>query len=219
MKTRLIDLTHRLHPDIPTWSGSCGFCMEIKRDYDKTFRVQQMKMHAGIGTHMDAPSHRFDGGLSIADIPLERLFAPIALFNVSQSAKADFMLSCEEIKAYETLHGRIEPNSLAIVYTGWSRFWKSPADYRKPAPAVSEEAARMLLERDIAGLAIDTLSPDRPDSDFPVHRILLGAGKYIIENIAGCAELPPKGSIAIALPIAAEDASEAPIRIIAQVPL
>lgn len=216
---KLIDLTHRLHPDIPTWSGSCGFCLEVKRDYDKTFRVQQMKMHAGIGTHMDAPSHRFEGGLSIADIPLDQLFAPIALFNVSPSAGEDFLLSCKEIEVYEALYGRIEPNSLAIVYTGWSRFWNDPAAYRRPAPAVSEEAAQMLLERDIAGLAIDTLSPDRPDSDFPVHRVLLGAGKYIIENIADCSGVPPKGSLAIALPIAAEDASEAPIRIIAQVPL
>lgn len=219
MKTRLIDLTHRLHPAIPTWSGSCGFCLEVKRDYDKTFRVQQMKMHAGIGTHMDAPSHRFEGGLSIADIPLERLFAPIALLNVSAWAGDDYLLSCKEIEDYETLHGKIEPNSLAIVYTGWSRFWSDPATYRKAAPAVSEAAARMLLGRDIAGLAIDTLTPDRRDSDFPVHRVLLGAGKYIIENIASCEGLPPKGGLAIALPIAAEGASEAPIRLIAEVPL
>jgi len=29
-----------------------------------------------------------------------------------------------------------------------------------------------------------TLSPDRADSSFPVHKALLGANKYIIETVA-----------------------------------
>lgn len=44
----LIDLTHTLTPDIPSWNGSCGFSHEIKLDYkdcstDVKFRVQQIK--------------------------------------------------------------------------------------------------------------------------------------------------------------------------------
>lgn len=56
------DLTQPLSASVPTWNGSCGFCLEIKKDYDQMFRVQQVKMHAGVGTHMDAPSHRIQGG-------------------------------------------------------------------------------------------------------------------------------------------------------------
>lgn len=64
----LVDLTHTLAPDIPSWSGTCGFRHEVKLDYadckedtpfSVKFRVQQIKMHAGIGTHMDAPAPAF----------------------------------------------------------------------------------------------------------------------------------------------------------------
>lgn len=217
---KIIDLTHPLHPEIPTWNGSCGFCLEIKKDYDRLFRVQQIKMHAGVGTHMDAPSHRFEKGASIAEIPLEQLIATVALLDVSPKAGADYLFSVEDLEEYEAAHGRIEPHSLAIVFTGWCRFWNNPEAYRNQMhfPAVSREAAELLLKRDIAGLAIDTLSPDCLDAEFPVHKLLLGAGKYIIENIADCSGVPPKGSFAIALPIAAQDATEAPIRIVALVP-
>ena len=83
---QLIELTHRLNPDVPTWNGSCGFCLEVKKDYDQVFRVQQVKMHAGVGTHMDAPSHRFQGAGSIADIPLEQLIVPICVLHLSDKA-------------------------------------------------------------------------------------------------------------------------------------
>ena len=73
---KIVDLTHPLSAQAPTWNGTCGFCAEVKKDYDQMFRVQQIKMHAGVGTHMDAPSHRFPGTSSIAEIPLERLIIP-----------------------------------------------------------------------------------------------------------------------------------------------
>jgi hypothetical protein len=65
---KAVDLTHPLCSNVPTWNGSCGFCLETKKDYDQVFRVQQMKMHAAVGTHMDAPSHRIQGGLSISEL-------------------------------------------------------------------------------------------------------------------------------------------------------
>lgn len=79
------------------------------------------------------------------------------------------------------------------------------------------ELQSFLLKRDVAGIAIDTLSPDCLDNDFTIHKLILWAGKHIIENIADCSQLPPRGSYAIALPLRAES-TESPIRIIALVP-
>lgn len=218
------DLTHPLCSDAPTWNGSCGFCLDIQQDYDKVFRVQQIKMHAGVGTHMDAPSHRIKGGDSISDIPLEQLIVPICVINVSERAEADYEISTQDIEDYENKHGEIGQNSLVIGFTGWNRFWMNAERYRNEDvngqmhfPAFSAQAAERLLKRDIAGIAIDTLSPDCLDKGYPVHRLILGAGKYIIENIADCSLIPPKGSYAIALPLRTES-TESPIRIIALVP-
>lgn len=222
---RIVDLTHPLTPQIPTWNGSCGFCLEIKKDYDRMFRVQKMSMHAGVGTHMDAPSHRIEGGLSIADIPLEQLIVPACVLDVSARADADYEISVEDIENYEKANGVIPKNSLVIGYTGWEQFWSDSSSYRNldaegkmHFPAFSGKAAEFLLKREIAGIAIDTLSPDCKDQSYPVHKHILGAGKYIIENISNCSQIPPKGCYAIVLPLRAEETTESPIRAIALVP-
>ena len=48
-----------------------------------------------------------------------------------------------------------------------------------------------------------------------VHRLILGAGKYIVENIANANCLPATGCYTLALPIKSVAASESPIRLIA----
>jgi len=222
---KIIDITQPLSPRVPTWNGSCGFCLEIKKDYDKIFRVQQIKMHAGVGTHMDAPSHRIPGGLSIADIPVDQCIAAACVLDVSKKAGADYEISVEDIENYEATYGMIPANALVIAYTGWSRFWSDPAAYRNldahghmHFPAFSAQSAELLLKRKIVGIAIDTISPDCSDATFPVHQLILGAGKYIIENLADCSQMPPKGGYVIALPIRAEECTEAPIRIVGLIP-
>ena len=170
---------------------------------------------------MDAPSHRMEGGKSIADIPLEQLIAPACVIDVSKKADADYAISVADIEQYEGDYGKIPPGALVIGYTGWSRFWSDPEAYRNldgkgqmHFPAFSGKAAEFLLQREIAGIAIDTLSPDCLDREFPVHKVILGAGKYIIENIADCSQVPPRNSYVIALPLRAENATESPIRAI-----
>lgn len=220
-----IDLTHTLTPEAPTWNGSCGFCLEVKKDYDQLFRVQQIKMHAGVGTHMDAPSHRFSGVFSISDISLDHLITPACLIDVSKKAGQDYEISLHDVHEYEKAYGTIPANALVIGYTGWERYWLEPNKYRNEDaqgqmhfPAFSGDAAELLVSRKIAGIAIDTLSPDCLDPAFPVHLALLGSGKYIIENIAHASKLPPKGAYVIALPLNAAGATEAPARVIGLIP-
>jgi kynurenine formamidase len=224
-KFRVIELTHVLSSEVPTWNGSCGFNLEIKNDYNPLFRVQEMKMRVGTGTHMDAPAHRIRGGGSIVDIPLEQLIVPACVIDVSKKANADYQLSVEDIEEYEQEFGMIPKGSLVIAYTGWDRFWSHPNAYRNVDgkgqmhfPAFSSQAAELLVQRDVAGIAIDTLSPDCLDLSFSVHKIILGLGKYIIENIANCAQMPPKGAYVIALPLRVENAAESPIRIVGLLP-
>lgn len=218
---KIIDLTHTLSSDIPTWNGACGFSHEIKKDYDTRsekvpFRVQQIKMHAGVGTHIDAPSHCIPGGKNVGDIPLEELVAPCVVIDVSKKAEENYIVSNSDLIAFEEKFAPISEGSFVIVHTGWSKFWNNPkkycSDYR--FPSLSREFAEALLERKIVGVGIDTLSPDRPDSGFPVHELILGAGKYIVENIANAMLLPPISSFSLALPIKTVDGTEAPIRLV-----
>lgn len=219
---KMIDLTHTLSSHIPTWSGLCGFEQEITLDYqdcdtEVKFRVQKIHLHAGAGTHIDAPLHCFSAGKGVSDLDLNDLIAPCIMIDVSLKAKVGYSISIEDLKAFEEAHGVIPEHSFVIFYTGWDRFWSEPTAYQGNYnyPSMSIAVAQVLLERGVVGIGIDTLSPDKPEEGFPVHRLMLGAGKYIVENIANANKLPPCSSYAMVMPIKIQGGTEAPIRLIA----
>ncbi|KTD11221.1 cyclase family protein [Legionella jamestowniensis] len=217
----LIDLTHILTAEIPCWEGDCGFQHYNVHDYEAgletSFRVQRLKMDAGIGTHMDAPAHCISGGKTIADFDLNALLSPCVLIDVSNVANANYTVKPNDILEFEASHGEIMKGSFVIIRTGWDNYWENPVKYRNHYcfPSLEESTAKLLLQRGITGLGIDTLSPDRPDTGYPVHRTFLGAGKYIVENIANASSLPPLGSYILVLPIKIKEGTEAPVRLVA----
>lgn len=221
----LLDLTHSLKTDCPSWNGSCGFRAEVKANYSDfkgpmKFKIQSLKMHAGIGTHLDAPSHAFEGAPNIDEIPLSQLIAPCLVFDVSHHRNELYTLSLDDVYSWESQYGNILPKTFIMVRTGWEKYWQYPKKYHNQHkfPSVSKEAAQYFVEKGVVGLGIDTLSPDREDSEFPVHEAFLGSGKYLVENAANLKALPIKGSYIIALPIKAEGCSEAPARLIGLIP-
>lgn len=221
-QAKLIDLTHALTPEIPQWNMGCGFRSDIVLDYAdckiKTkFRLHKLILSAGIGTHMDAPAHCIPGANTIDAIPLNELFVPCRMIDVSSKADENYQISVDDVNQFEKIHGHIEAGSFIIFRTGWEKHWHHPEKYRNNLifPSVSGDVAKYLLSKQIVGIGTDTLSPDRSDSDFPVHQLLLEAGKYIIENVANAGQLPPKGANIIALPIKIKEGTEAPIRLIA----
>ncbi len=87
-------------------------------------------------------------------------------------------------------------------------------------PGYSEDAAIYLIEkRNIKGIGIDTLSADYGiSSDFIVHHIINGEGKYILENMANLDKLPPNGATLVIAPIKIEGGSGGQTRIWAILP-
>jgi kynurenine formamidase len=218
---QLFDLTWPLNERTPHWNGGCGFESFISHDYNDApgetqFRIQKIQMRAGMGTHMDAPSHCIANGQNISEIPLDKLVVPCVVIDISKRKSEKNLLTVEDVKDFEKKHGSIVSNAFVIVNSGWGLNWHNPDKYRNNLifPSVSVKAADHLCERNIAGLGIDTLSPDLEETGFPVHRLLLGAGKYIVENIANADQLPPKGSFSAALPMKIDQGTEAPTRLV-----
>ncbi len=218
---KLIDLTHVLDSTIPTWDGECGFNHDVHIDYsdcegEEKFRVMKVKMHAGIGTHMDAPSHSIPGGRFIHDFDINDLIMPCVVINVSDQCHERYSLSPNDIVNFENKYELIPKGSCVMVKTGWSKFWHTPLKYHNNHlfPSVSSEAAELLVERGVSALGIDTLSPDRPEDSFKVHKIFLGAGKIIIENVANLDRMQPAGGFVMVLPIKIKDGTEAPVRLV-----
>lgn len=224
-KFKVIDLTHKVHPDIPTWDLTCGYYIKTMRDYrhcvgDFKFRSQELDIRASAGTHIDAPSHCFEGARDVSNLRIEELISPCVVIDVSQHADERYKISMKDVENFETKYGEIRPGSFVVFYTGWSRFWDQPNQYHNNLvfPSVSAEVARYLVEKKIVGIGIDTLSPDCDEKGSFVHSIVLGADKYIIENIANAQNMPVIGAYILVMPLYVEGAAESPIRLIGLVP-
>jgi kynurenine formamidase len=223
-ENKIVDLTHTLSPDIPCWDGDQCFGLKTPVDYKdctvpNLFRVQRFEMRAGAGTHIDAPAHCIPGGKTVEMLKLENLIIDCVVINVDAKNES-YVAGVETIIQFEKANGKIQPNTFVIFCTGWDKYWESPEKYRNNLsfPSVSEDVAKLLIERDIAGLGIDTLSADARSEDFPVHRVILGAGKYLIENIANAEVLPSTGAKIMIMPLKIKDATESPIRLAAVLP-
>ncbi|MGH8165811.1 MAG: cyclase family protein, partial [Woeseiaceae bacterium] len=184
------------------------------------------------GTHLDAPLHFSADGTPADKIPLEKLVAPAVVIDVSDKAASDrnYRLSAGDVRAFEAEHGRIEAGTIVLLRTNWSRHWPdamqylgddTPGDASKlEFPGFAEDAARLLVdERRVGFLGLDTASLDYGKSqDFTVHRIVAAHNVGGLENLTNLDQLPPTGSVVIALPMKIEGGSGGPVRVIALVP-
>jgi kynurenine formamidase len=184
------------------------------------------------GTHLDAPLHFSASGLPVDRIDVRRLVAPAVVIDVSAQAARDrdYRATREDVLAFEAAHGRVEAGSIALLRTGWSRFWPDRKAYLGDAalgsaaklsfPSFGAEAAKLLIEeRGVAGIGVDTASIDFGRSDdYPVHRLAAGRDVYGLENLANLEALPPRGALLVALPMKIEGGSGAPLRAVALLP-
>jgi kynurenine formamidase/RimJ/RimL family protein N-acetyltransferase len=205
--SQLIDLTHTLKEGIPLWEGDQEFSLKKVTKDEDDFCMHEIYSSLGIGTHIDAPFLMGGKGPTISDLSLSSLIAKAFVISPEKS-----------LEEFEKNYGEIEKGSFVIFHTGWGARWHHRKSYEKNFPTLDENTVKKLLERDVLGIGIDTLSPDSPESNFPNHHHLLKNGKLIIENLANTELLPLVGSQIALYPIKVAGVGEAPIRAVAYVP-
>ena len=83
--SRVVDLTHTLTYDFPTYFGEQQFFDEEVFNYaDHSFNLKNIRMNEHTGTHIDAPLHFTDGGTSIDEVPVESLVCPLAVVDIRE---------------------------------------------------------------------------------------------------------------------------------------
>jgi kynurenine formamidase len=234
---RMVDLSHAYGEDTLYWPTSpTAFDKETLAYGDSGdgyfYSAYTVCTPEHGGTHIDAPVHFDQDGLSTEQIELNRLIAPAVVIDVSAQAAADrnYRVSIADIENFEDLHGAISAGSIVLVRTNWSRHWpdamaylgdNTPGDASKlQFPGFGAEATRLLTEdRGVAMIGIDTASVDYGKSqDFIVHRIAAAQGVSNLENLTNLAELPAVGSVILALPMKIEGGSGGPVRVVALIP-
>ncbi|MGH9342606.1 MAG: cyclase family protein [Terriglobia bacterium] len=224
-EAKLIDLSQTLEEHMPHFPTHSKFFHNLWSSYaygDRSLSYELL-LHEHHGTHVDAPAHFIgpanpQARVTIDRVPLERLIGrgvriDCREFHEGQSVSAEFVM------AWEANHGPIEAEDIVLFNFGWDARWALRPNftpYVADWPAVSTDAAQVLLEKRIAAIGVDTLSPDSPEAlrGKPIHPIVLEKQVLIIENLRHLDQLPDF-FLFLALPLKIRDGSGSPVRAVA----
>ncbi len=198
---RVVDLAQPLSPATAVWPGMDPLSAQTSATYatDGAF-MRNVAFGEHTGTHLDAPAHFAENGLTVEGIPVGDLVCEAVVLDIRDAcaADSDYVLSAADVIEHEAVHGPLPPRAAVLVCTGWSAFLEDRARYVGDLrfPGVSAEAARLVVDRDAAGLGIDTLSVDPGIStDYPVHHTTLPAGLWHLEGLVNLDLLPARGAL------------------------
>ena len=233
---KIVDLTYTFDASTVYWPTEGGFehKFELFGMQPGGYFYSSAKFAAAEhgGTHMDAPLHFNRDGMSVDQVPMSYFVGPAVVIDFSARSDnyPDATLSAEDLRAYERTHGQIPSGAIVVGRSGWGRYWPDKKHYLgsdKPGdvahlhfPGFSPEAVKFLLtNRNVMALAIDTASLDPGNStDFPVHRMWLGANRIGFENLANADKLPFSGATLFCIPMKIGKGTGAPARIFAVLP-
>jgi kynurenine formamidase len=201
----VVDLTHTLSPEFPTFFGEPGISEEQVFNFkEHGFNLKKLLINEHTATHIDAPLHFSADGLSVDELPVSDLVVPLCVVHIHEKAAsdADAQVTPDDLKAWIAANGPIPERACIAMHSGWegkiadASYVGRDGEGKMHFPGFHIEATQMLLEETSAvAIAVDTLSLDHgPSADFATHYAWLPAGRYGIENMRGLAEVPPSGA-------------------------
>jgi arylformamidase len=198
---RIHDVTRPVRAGMPVWPGDppcrVGWAARLA---DDGANVAELCLSAHTGTHADGPYHVLDNGARIGEVPLDVFIGPSHVVDAAGVREigvvwmeTNLPMECERV----------------LLRTG---AWTDPDAFPSSWPALTEDAARLLVHRGVRLLGTDAPSPDAADAhELPVHRVLLGAGIAIVENLL-LDEVSPGAYELVALPLRLAEADASPVR-------
>jgi kynurenine formamidase len=208
----IIDLSHTLQNGMPVFPG------DSPPEFQKTMthqndgaQVIRMNIATHHGTHLDCPLHFVAGGESTESSGVEQFFGNA------------YLADCSGFKAGETIPAShfegldVDWKNITwiVIYTGWYKHWGTEK-YFDHFPVLSVHAAKYLVDKGIVGIGLDVISIDAIDSaEYPIHKIVLGNGLYIIENLTGLHNITAEYFNLSAFPLKIKEGDGSPIRAVA----
>jgi kynurenine formamidase len=234
-ESKLVDLTHTFDENAVYWPTAKPFRWHKdawgRGPGGEWYASASFEASEHLGTHIDSPIHFAEGQAATDALTLPQLIGPAAVIDISKACAADkdYQLSRADVARWEEANGKLPAGAIVLVRTGWAAYWPdrkrylgsgTPGDVRNlHFPGISAQAAKLFVDRRVAGVGIDTASLDHgPSTGFRAHRILNGAGIYGLENVANLDRLRATGATVIALPMKIRSGTGGPVRVIAILP-
>ncbi|AZV77997.1 twin-arginine translocation signal domain-containing protein [Parasedimentitalea marina] len=224
----VVDMSHKLSEEFPTYFGKPGFSKKQVFNFrENGFNLFELSINEHTATHIDAPLHFSADGASVDEIPVGDLIIPLCVIHIHEKAAndPDAQVTPDDLKAWIAKNGPIPDKACVAMHSDWDAkigtdaFRGADAEGVMHFPGFHVEAAQMLLEETTAAaMAVDTLSLDHGMStDFATHYAWLPAGRYGIENLAGLTQVPEAGATLVVGAPTHKGGSGGPARIFAMV--
>lgn len=228
-----IDLTHAFGPESPHFSAFEPAKFETLFDHDDGFFAQRLTFPGQYGTHLDAPVHFVRDTRCLDELELKEFVLPLVVIDKSKATgeNHDFALTVEDVLAFETIYGKINPGSFVALRTDWSKRWpdqeafdNKDADGQSHTPGWSLEALQFLYEeRDIKAVGHETFDTDTAidyakNGSLIAEYYVLSQDSYQIELLANLDKVPATGAVICNIVPKAKNASGFPVRSFAILP-
>lgn len=169
-----------------------------------TWNLSELKFGSHCGTHIDAPYHINENGITVDQIPLDALIGKATVVDIKNKEKIDV----EDLKSLA-----IKNCERVIFKTINSTYWKR-AEFTKDFVYITKEAADYVAENNVKLIGIDYLSVDQFDNmHADAHHILLKKGVIIIEGL-DLNRIEPGNYELIALPLKIRNGDGSPARVV-----
>jgi len=209
---KFVDLTHAFAPGIPRWPGFPSEERKVIYTYEKDGFIAEIFSHVGqYGTHCDPPGHFHKGLRMLDEIPVKEMMMPLVVIDCSQKVlkNPDYELVLEDLKTWETRHGRIPQGAFAAMRTDWyKRFSDINAFYNKDAkgqahyPGWTIPALKFLFdERGVTAIGHEPIDSDAAIAQvgefFSCESYVLKSNHFQIELIANLDKVPEAGALLV----------------------
>jgi kynurenine formamidase len=239
----IVDLTQPLSESTPViqlpppFANTPGLTREEISKYDDrgpAWAWYTLTIGEHVGTHLDAPIHWITGkdGNDVASVKPEQLIGPACVIDKTAETEQNngYLLTKDDLEAWEQENGQMPKGAWVLLRTGWqSRAQDQTAflnvgENGPETPGPDVEASRWLAEeREISGFGTETVGIDAGaaggfDPPFPLHNLLLGAGRLGLTQLANLDKLPITGALIVVSPLKLVGGTGSPSRVFAFVP-
>ena len=202
-----IDISVPVRNAMVYWPGDSP--VRIKRvhdmDHGDNHNLSELSIGSHTGTHMDAPLHFIQNGLSIDRMPLDATVGRARVIEIQDTVS----IKPEELSGHHIRRGE----RILFKTRNSSRVWQTDT-FIEDFVFVSNEAAHFLVECGVRVIGVDYLSVGSyQHGGSYVHQILLQGGVWIIEGLDLSLVSPGRYDL-ICLPLKLDQADGAPARAI-----
>lgn len=203
----LIDVTVGIDARLPLWPGSTGSSLRPLREMARGDECNgsELRCDVHVGTHVDAPLHFIDDGLSVEKLSVAAMVGPAWVANCGEARQVD----AAGLEALNIPRG----TRRLLLRTTNSALWRRAPEFVRDYVALTPDAARWLVDRGFTVVGIDYLSIQRFADPPDVHTILLGAGVVVIEGL-DLSEVEQGPWELLCLPLKLAGAEAAPARVL-----